>query len=233
MRYKRDVQNICKISRSHIKESELPVKLFVVGPTEAGKTTTVTSMFRYLNKQEIPQSSWLSSTTGALEDKVWKTKYIAANSLERTIGLAIHKMRMTNDILAIIYDLGGNETFYALQSIFLDLKYGFFLVTIDVRESKRIMEQKIEEQLAIISSKLPKGVTAEALLVFTHYDMLEKDERDEKVLNCERIRLTKSKENIDFVEMVFIDALDADSKELRELVEICRMMAKNVKESMV
>ena len=233
VKHKRQVKNIGQLSTNYIEESELPVKLFVVGPTEAGKTTTVASMLRYIEKQEMPQSSWLSSSTGAFEHQEWRKKYIAENSSTRTIGLAIHNMKMTKDILAIVYDLGGNETFYALQAIFLDLKYGFFLVTIDVRESKKIMEQKIEEHLAIISSKLPKDVMAQSVLVFTHCDMLESKERDEKIRICKRIRLTKSKENIKFVKAMFIDALNAESEEMRELVEVCMEMANNVKRSMV
>ena len=235
VRYKQDVRNIGKTSRNPVSESDLPVKLFVVGPTKAGKTSTVKSIFHCLDQQEMSESSGFSSST-VTADSLWKTKHIAEDSWERTICLTIHRIKLAADIFSIIYDLGGNETYYALQAIFLDLRNGFFLIVVDIREPKEYLQCEIEKQLSLISSKLPKNVSAEVLLVFTHVDQVEENVKAKKMCTCKQIRLVlkEFQKNIRLVkEVVFINAKDAESEEIQKLLDICKKMAKNVKDCLV
>ena len=231
IRYKQDVRKIGKAAGKAIKEADLPVKLFVVGPTEAGKTTIVRSIFNYLSKQELPRAHGFRSSTETV-DSFWKTKHITADNLERTVGLVILRTRIAEDIFAIIYDLGGHETYYSLQAIFLHLENGFFLITIDVKQSEEHILEEVQKHLTVLSSKLPKGTTSEAVLAFTHFDLLEENKIGKKMLICKRARLNKF-ENIKIIGEVFIDAQDGDSKEFHKLMDLCKKMAQDVKSCMV
>ena len=212
----------------NIEESDLPVKLFFVGPEEAGKTTLLNSLKTVFAQTKKPLNVMKETPTGK--------NYINENFGERTIGVEIHS-EVLDDIQLLIYDMGGQQNFYIMQAIFFDLENSFFLVVIDLRKSKEVIEDEIKSQLSLISSKLPKNVNAEAILVGTHTDLLSGRERDEKTCICKAVsvRLTTSKTfpNLVVKRTLSLNAREKKSENIQTLERYCKELALHVKSSMV
>ena len=211
-----------------IEESDLPIRLFFVGPEEAGKTTLLNSFKSVFAQSKKPLNVMKESPTGK--------NYIDEKFGERTRGVEIHS-EVLKDIQLLIFDMGGQQNFYIMQAIFLDLENSFFLVVIDLRKSNQEIEDEIKSQLSLISSKLPKNVKAEAILVGTHTDLLSKRERDEKTCTCKAlsVRLTTSNAypNLAVEKILSLNAKEKESKDIQTLKRYCKELALHVKSSMV
>ena len=212
----------------NIEESDLPVKLFFVGPEVSGKTTLLNSFKSVFSQTKKPLNVMKETPSGK--------NYIDEKFGERTIGVEIHS-EVLEDIQILIFDMGGQQNFYIMQAIFLDLENSFFLVVIDLRKSKQEIEDEIKSQLSLISSKLPKNVKAEAILVGTHTDWLSKREIDEKTRTCKAVsvRLTMSKNypNLVVEKTLSLNAREKRSEGIQTLERYCKELALHVKSSMV
>ena len=156
---------------------------------------------------------------------------IAEDQTDRTIGVNIHSKRLFNDMLYLIYDLGGQESYYSLHAVFLDLENAFFVVVVDLSKDDVSLKNDIQKQLSIISSKLPKEAKAEFILVGTHVDMIQDKVQKESV--CKEARLATDCQNLEFVEEIFINATLKSSSELVKITQLCRKLGENVQNAMV
>ena len=212
----------------NIEESDLPVKLFFVGPENSGKTTLLNSFKSVFAHTKKPLNVMKETPTGI--------NYIDEKFSERTIGVEIHS-EVLDDIQLLIFDMGGQQNFYIMQAIFLDLGNSFFLVVIDLTKSKHVIEDEIKSQLSLISSKLPKNVKAEAILVGTHTDLLKERERVEKQRICKAVsaRLTASKAypNLVVEKTIPLNAKEKKSEDIQTLERYCKELALHVRNSMV
>ena len=212
----------------NIEESDLPVKLFFVGPEKSGKTTLLNSFKSVFAHIKKPLNVMKETPTGI--------NYIDEKFSERTIGVEIHS-EVLDDIQLLIFDMGGQQNFYIMQAVFLDLENSFFLVVIDLTKSKQVIEDEIKSQLSLISSKLPKNVKAEAILVGTHTDLLKERERVEKKRICKAVsaRLTASKDyrNLVVEKTLSLNAKEKKSEDIQTLEGYCKELALHVRNSMV
>ena len=205
--------------------------MFVAGPAEAGKTTIVCSIFEYVSKTYLPalfKSFW--GVTTWVRDW-WEQRYISEDHKQRTIVLTIHSKRLFGKMLYLIYDLGGHECYYALQSVFLDLENAFFLIVANVAENDEILEDNIKKQLHIISSKLPRDTTAKIIFIGTHMDLIEEKEHKKSI--CKVALNSTDCKNLDIDNEFFINATAIDSSELESITETCKKLGEKVHHSMV
>ena len=234
MRLGNEIRKIGQEPGKVIKESDLPVKMFVAGPVQAGKTTIVCSIFEFASK------SYLTSLSKPLWGIItwargwWEQNYISEDHKQRTIALTIHSKRLFGETLYLVYDLGGQECYYALQSVFLDLENAFFLIVANVAENDEILKDHIKKQLHIISSKLPQHATAKIIFIGTHMDLIEDKEHEEhKKSICKEAYISTDCNNLDIVKEFFINATAIDSSKLKRIIETCKTLGEKVHQSMV
>ena len=204
--------------------------MFIVGPEESGKTTLLHSLFHHESSflWKLPGLfSWTLETLG-----FWKKDCITENYLERTIGLTIHSEQL-DDVQLLVFDLGGQESFYQLQAIFLDLENSFFLLAIDLTKPVKSIEDAIKCQLSIISSKIPRGMKAEAVLVGTHTDLLSVRAAADKTRICKAAVMTNTYCNLDVKRTLFLNAKEKTSDHMNELKRSCGELAQKAKSAMV
>ena len=233
MRLATEISNLGQEPGKKIEGKDIPVKMIIAGPAEAGKTTLLQSIFDYLSRNYItevckPLWSIVSWARG-----FWEGDHISEDQKERTIGLTIHSKRLFDEMLFLIYDLGGQECYYALQAVFLDLENAFFFVVVDLTDSDELLKDNIEKQLSIISSKLPKYAKAEIILVGTHLDLINDAEKEKKANICEKALLAADCPNVEIVKEIFINATKQNSKQLLEIIESCKELGENVQKAMV
>ena len=231
MRLMEEVKQFGKEKGKNIEESDLPVKLFFVGPAEAGKTTLLNSLFH----PSFSFKSVFAKTKKSLQvmEKTSTGKnYVDEKFGERTIGVEIHS-EILEDIKLLVFDMGGQQNYYVLQAIFLDLENSFFLLVVNLTKSKEAIEDEIKSQLSLISSKLPKSVKAEAILVGTHTDLLGEKERDEKTRMCKAALQTKTYPNLAVEKTLFLNAKEKKTENTRTLERCCKELALQVKSAMV
>ena len=231
MRLLQEVRNIGKKKGMTIDESYLPVKLFFVGPEEAGKTTLLNTLFN--------QGFSFKSVFNLSKRPIYVMKnmpldkaYIDEKFAERTIGVEVHS-KVLEDIQLLIFDLGGQQSYYKMQSIFLDLENSFFLIVVNLSKPKNMIEDDIKSQLSIVASKLPKHGKAEAILVGTHKDLLSDGERGEIISACKSALHMNSYSNLTAEKTVFMNAKEQKSDDIRKLERYCIDIAKQVKSAMV
>ena len=231
MRLMQEVRNIGKEQGGTIKESYLPVKLFFVGPGEAGKTTLLNTLFdRSFSFKSVFTRP--KKPLHVMKNMPLGKSYIHEEFAERTIGVEVHS-KVLEDIQLLIFDLGGQETFYVMQSIFLDLENSFFLLVVDLTKPKQKIEDDIKSQLSMISSKLPKHGEAEAILVGTHKDLLSDTERGEIISACKSALQINSYPNLTAVKTLFVNAKERKTDEIKMLEGYCIELAQQVKGAMV
>ena len=231
MRLMEEVKQFGKERGKNIEESDLPVKLFFVGPAEAGKTTLLNSLF-YSSFSFKSMFAKAKKSLQAMKKTPTGKNYIDEKFSERTIGVEIYS-EILEDTKLLIFDMGGQQNYYTLQAIFLDLENSFFLLVVDMTKSKELIEDEIKSQLSLISSKLPKNVTAEAILVGTHTDLLSEREREEKTSMCEAALQTKSYPNLVVEKTLFLNAKEKKTDNTRTLERYCKELASHVKSAMV
>ena len=161
-----------------------------------------------------------------------KKAYIDEKCAERTIGVEVHS-KVLEDIQLLIFDLGGQQSYYSMQSIFLDLENSFFLLVVDLSKPKEVIEDDIKSQLSIIASKLPKHGKAEAILVGTHIDLLSDGERGEIISACKSALHMNCYPNLTAEKTVFMNAKEQKTDDIRMLERYCIELAKQVKSAMV
>ena len=161
-----------------------------------------------------------------------KKAYIDEKFAERTIGVEVHS-KVLEDIQLLIFDLGGQQSYYSMQSIFLDLENSFFLLVVDLSKPKEVIEDDIKSQLSIIASKLPKHGKAEAILVGTHKDLLSDGERGEIISACKSALHMNCYPNLTAEKTVFMNAKEQKTDDIRMLERYCIELAKQVKSAMV
>ena len=213
---------VAKIGESgnYIEENDIPIKMFIAGPPQAGKTTLVRSVFDH----ESDANSF------------WNEKYICEDHKERTICLTQHYKRLFSNLPLLIYDLGGQECYYALHAVFLDLEDSFFLILVDISKEDYVLKESIKSQLSIISSKLRLHSKAEVLFIGTHADMLDEKQKREKINICKKtlMEAKNTYHNISiFRKKMYINATSKDSKELQEITIACEQLGNNVHKAMV
>ena len=231
MRLMEEVRQIGKERGKNLEECDFPVKLFFVGPAQAGKTTLLNSLF-------YPSFSFKSvfartkKSLQVMERTPTRENYIDEKFVERTIGVEIHS-KILEDINLLVFDMGGQENHYPLQAIFLDLENSFFLLIVDLTKSKQVIEDEIKSQLSLISSKLPKNVKAEAIFVGTHIDLLSKRERVEKIRICKATLQRKSYSNLVVEKTLFLNATEKETENTRTLERYCKELALHVRSALV
>ena len=206
-------------SENYIEANDIPIKMFLAGPPEAGKTTLVRSVFDHESDA----------------DSSWNEKYICEDHKERTICLTHHYKILFSNLPLLIYDLGGQESYYGLQAVFLDLENSFFLILVDITKEKDILKESIERQLEIISSKLHLHKKVEVLFIGTHADMLDEKQKEEKINICRTslVKVKKTYHNIDIFKEMCINATSKNTKELQEIIGACEKLGNNVYKAMV
>ena len=213
-----------------IDESELPIKIFIVGPVKAGKTSILHLLFH--KKSCFLRKVYEMFAQRNKGPDSWKRTRINENYLERTIAVTIHSQQTDNSQL-LIFDLGGQETYYVLQAIFLDVENSFFLLVVSLESPIKTIQDDIISQLSIISSKIPRGMKAEAILIGTHVDLLSESERGEKICACKATILKHKYENLTVKDSVFLNATEEKSQMICYLKKSCEKLAQNVKIAMV
>ena len=207
----------------YIDENDIPVKMFVAGPPKAGKTTLLLSLFNHLSTEKNSNGGF------------WEEKYISKHQMERTISLTLYSKALIGNTPFVIYDLGGQECYYALQAVFLDLENSFFLTVFDLTKDKEELRANIVDQLAIVSSKLPQNAKAEVIFIGTHLDLMNDEDKQEKLNICKKalVDARHNNQNLKIVKKIFMDATEENSKEIQELIEACEASGANVHGTMV
>ena len=226
-----EVRGIGNKQGGNIKESYLPVKVFFVGPGEAGKTTLLNTLFYQsfsFKSVFAPTKKPLHVMKNTPPGKTFTDEKFA----ERTIGVEVHS-KVLEDIQLLIFDLGGQETYHIMQSIFLDLENSFFLLVIDLTKPKEQIKDDIKGQLSMISSKLPKHGKAEAIFVGTHKDLLSGRERGEIISACKSALEMNSYSNLAAVKTLFVNARERKTDDIKMLERYCIELAQQVKGTMV
>ena len=207
-------------------DADVPVKVIFAGPALSGKTTLVTSLRHYASKQ---QSLW-ESIIKAKEPSVKPTKkstLIAADSMDRTIGSELHLLKVNKDLYLNLQDLGGQECFYALHSIFIHHKESVFFVIFSLEKHEEQLKEYISNQVRIILSHCYSSAEINIIFLGTHIDRVQnvtvKKEQIKHLLH--QIGETFG---ISVSEKHFINAKCPSDDELANILKSTREMASRV-----
>ena len=221
----------------------MPLKMFIAGPPEAGKTTLLNSLMHYVSTDQDSKEKQKENSKGSLRNTGQsllrnRNEHICDDHQERTIGLNVHFEKLFENNPFLVYDLGGQESYYALQAIFLDVDNAFFLVVINMLDNTDELTKHIDKQLSIISSKLPRDAKSAVVLIGTHCEneLMDDEEREDKestimvtgnsfMDKCENLMLQE--------EYLFMDARKKKSEEIKVLTGICTDIAVDARKVMV
>ena len=214
-------------------DASVPIKIFLVGLGESGKTTLLKSLFKcFSNKRKIKvfRKSTEEPTVGPMKDE--KTSSIDKMFQPRTIGLDIYVQKVDEDLYLNVHDFGGQECFYSLHSIFLNTDDSFFFVIFNLNHSAEEIFKEMSDQLRIIFSHHTSEMSPNIVFLGTHLDQVHDTVKMRaKIGNV--LHNIEKEFDLHNVQCHFIDATDPESKEMVKLSEITREYASRVLKNMV
>ena len=212
-------------------DTNVPVKVIFAGPALSGKTTFVTSLHHYAAKQQGLWGLIRKSKEPSVRPKK-KSAQIAEDSRERTVGSELHLLKVNNDLYLNIQDLGGQESFYALHSIFIHHKESVFFVIFSLEKHEEQLKEDISNQVRIILSHCYSSAEKYIIFLGTHIDRVQNvPVKKEKIKHL--LHQIGETFGISVSEKHFINAKNPSDDEMANILKSTREMASRVTTSLV
>ena len=212
-------------------DSSVPIKVIFAGPALSGKTTLVQSFRHHASKQQGLWESIIKSKEPSIKP-LKKSTQIAEDLKERTIGSELHLLKADKDLYLNIHDLGGQECFYAMHSIFIHHEESVFFIIFSLEKDGKQLKKDITDQVRIVLSHCSPAAEKNIIFLATHVDRVHnvniKEEQTKHILH--QIEETFG---ISISDKLFVNAKNPSSNEMAGILKSTREMASQVRTRLV
>ena len=229
MRQERQRQELMK---NYLFDTDVPIKVIFTGPAFSGKTTLLKSLRQYANKQKGILGSLVKSKEPSIEPER-DSSQIVKDFKKRTIGIEHHLLKVEKDLYLNMQDLGGQESFYTLHSIFLHSEDSIFFVIFNLENPKEQIIEDVSNQLKIILSHCSSTSKRNIVFLGTHLDQVANRTVKEQETECLLRQLEEKFNIVDICDIIFLNAKDPPVQKMADIVQSIRKLASRIRENLV
>ena len=215
---------------SYIDEGKMPIKVYVTGSINSGKTTFVKSFLHYFGLNHVKRF-WRSLKLNASREGKKRLSGIDPYLEGNQMCVDVYLQNISEQLCLNVFDLGGHECFYATHSIFLRYEDSIFFIVFSLMDSKDELARDIENQLGRIASHFPLDIKPNVIFIGTSFDAVTDFPNTQ--VNIQAI-MSKMKKKFNLsLDCIYINAKKPATEDLSNLKEKTLQMSRVLKENMV